>query len=400
MRLILELIDLTSELELKQAKATEFIRSKEFGIATWSTLFIVQRAVYTMANAIKAESLLARQLETFSSVLPEQLSEREELRDFLQLDVISKVMMLIETISALSDALLANMYEVPMRMTFYRPGTVSRLLYELNESNGRAHVAKILALPDPSSLPVGDREKTAFATLSDRTCDTFLGCLRAWADFYYNHSIAYNKLKHGLSLSTGLHPKDENGVEVKDISLSFAYDRVGKRRRKTPSNSLLVRGQLLDGSWFDTVNIIPYSEENLILYTNMAAEIYDWISYIVDNQLTRAENSGGVYLPGRLSLRERSYQVSYRCKEFQGARANLRSAFHKIVKLMYINQNRTHGMSFVFGIDRSVPKLLSSFSVWHSATVSASPDYETAPSVVSEVRRPSSIQMTWQIPTT
>jgi hypothetical protein len=376
---------LSSEVELKKAKATEFVASKEFGLATWSSLFIIRRSVYTMVNAIKAESAFVKQLEAFQSDLPKEPLEKEELRDFMQLDVIGKLMMLIETVYALSDALSTSKCDVPGKMAFYGPGIVLRFLQRVERNDGKAILARVLALPNSTDLPIEDNERIALAHLSVKTCETFLESLRDWAHFYANHSTIYNKLKHGLSLSTALHVKDENGVEVKDFSLSFAYDRVGKR--SIPPNSLFVSGQLFEGKWFDTVNIVPFSENNLTLYIKIASEIDEWTGYIIDNQMTWAENCGKVYLPGRLSLQEKSYRVSYRCKESGDVLVDLRSVFQKIVKQMYINSNRSNLMTFMFSTDKSVPKLLSVLNTWHSATISISPQHKTAPPVVSELRQ-------------
>jgi hypothetical protein len=180
--------------------------------------------------------------------------------------------------------------------------------------------------------------------------------------------------------------KDENGLDVKDFSLSFAYDRIGNKK-STPPNSLFMSGQALEGTWFDTINIVPFSESNLTLYISIASEIDQWTEYIIDNQLTWAENCGKIYLPGKISLELQSYQVCYRCKEFGEISTHLRTAFEKIVKQMHINPNRTNLLTFMFSLDKSVPKLLSVLNAYHSATVSMSPEHKTAPPVVTEIRR-------------
>jgi hypothetical protein len=233
-----------SEIDLKKAKANAFVASDAFGLATWNSLFLVRRSTHTMVNAIKAESDVVRHFELVVGQvdMPQDALEREELRNLLQLDVISKLMMLIETIYALSDALSANKYDVPKKLTYYGPRIVSRVQEMLKASNQRnAILSKILALPSPAELTSVHGEVAALTKLSDATCQTFAERLTAWAVFYDNHSIIYNKLKHGLSLTTAHHVKDDSGVERKDFSLSFAYDRVGGRRRMWPPNSLFLR---------------------------------------------------------------------------------------------------------------------------------------------------------------
>lgn len=379
------------ETELRKSKGHQFIKSREFGLTTWASMYMMRRSVHTMLNAIRAESGYIKRLETISDGdLPSNALEREELRNFLQLDVISKLMMLIETTFALSDALSAKGSEVPRKLAYYGLGVIERFQRLLQDpsSNSRIMLARILALPSPSKFSIGTTEREAMQWLTDGTCKNFSARLMAWASFYRNHSIAYNKLKHGLSLTTGYHVRDETGVDAKQFSLSFAYDRVGERKRPLPTNIVYMSGQIHEGAWFDTINIIPFSEENLNLYVNLATEIDNWIGYIVDNQLTRAENADETYLPGRYAPDKKAYTVIYMCNQNESGRdlGSLRDFFQNIIKEMYINPDRTSLIEFFFSNDKAAPKLLSIFKAWNSATISFSPAHESAPAVKSEIR--------------
>jgi hypothetical protein len=377
-----------SDIDLKKNRANAFVASEAFGLATWNSLFLVRRSIHTMVGAIKAESDYVRHF-TLTANGDQNALESEELRNLLQLDVISKLMMLIETIYALSDALSANKYDVPKKMSFYGHRIVSRVQKMLKTSNQlNASLNRILALPNPKDLTTLDQEIATLTKLSEATCQLFVERLTAWAVFYDNHSVVYNKLKHGLSLTTAHHVKDETGVEKKDFSLSFAYDRVGSRERVWPPNSLLVSGQALEDIWFDTINIVPFSDDNLILYENLASEIDEWAGYIVDNQMTWAENCGKVYLPGRILPQQKVFNVEYKCKgdEFRESFNALRPTLDGIVKQMYVNPGRSSSVSFFFGTEKALPKLLAKFNIWRSATISVSPKHDTAPPIRSEIR--------------
>jgi DNA-dependent RNA polymerase auxiliary subunit epsilon len=147
-------------------------------------------------------------------------------------------------------------------------------------------------------------------------------------------------------------------------------------------------GRALEDVWFDTINIIPFSENNLSLYVNLASEIDDWTQYIVDNQMGWAENCGKVYLPGRLLVQQKVYNVEYKCKvdEFRDLLDDLRPTLDDIVKRMYINPGRASSVFFFFGTEKALPKLLTKFNRWRSATISISPKHSDAPPVKSEIR--------------
>jgi len=279
--------------EEKEKNYRDFILSQTFTLPSFSSLSLFQMNVNAMNTLVRQESDLALKLIDSNT-------ERFEL-SYIQLDILSKVMMMIEGQVALILALESARKHIAERMSFFSSRAVEELATKLDgysQDQRRAFMWKVLSLPDANTLlNLSEEERLFLNQVLNETAEIRYEVLCGCVNFYRSNKIAYNKFKHGLSFLP-LAPL----TQVKNQNALLLALHKGKDKPEHQVNLLSVKGSFIPKAfqWFNTVCIIEISRKNVETYAKMSESIDDFVSFTVQNNLLYAENCGADYLPLRI----------------------------------------------------------------------------------------------------
>ena len=282
----------------KKSEYKNFIQSENFTIASYSALSLFSVNIRKMNNLVKKEANLASTLyeNKDQKVSTDNLNEA----GFIQLDILCKIMMMIEGVCALITALNIGIKEVPKSLSFYSSGVVKQLGEKLNSysvQDKKAFMRRILRLPNLNLLTyLSKKERKFLNEILSETCEINYDRLTRSINFYMNHQIAYNKFKHGLSFLSYMPSFEENS----QTAISMALHR-GKKP-KHEANLLPLKGSFLpeEYTWYNTISFTHASKDALERYLKFSDSIDDFAHYIIQNNLLYSENCGLDYLPLKL----------------------------------------------------------------------------------------------------
>jgi hypothetical protein len=279
-------------LEEKKTRKFDFIRSR-FTESAFTELALFDRNSKGLISVIRLEMMLHEKIEKgeFETGLPEKFLS--EAKQFLYMDVLAKIMMLIEGLLALSDAISdpAKGYpRIAEAMASYRDSSILTFIERFRAR--QVDLRKLAGLPELERLLITGPEKD---TLKDAFNDTekvfekFLGTI---INFYECNSIPYNKFKHGLSLIPGMQLKNPQQRTV-----ALVLTALDKRSRAPSCTTIETKERLVPPQvgWFNILSFVPSTQKES--YELIINSLLSTISYMTSNHLFYAANCGEDYFP-------------------------------------------------------------------------------------------------------
>lgn len=306
--------------EEKERTYRDYIQSSAFTLSSYSSLSLFQMNIREMHNLVKQESDLAFKLMDSNT-------EGFDL-SYIQLDILSKVMIMIEGQVALISALDSGRMHVAEKMSFFTSRAVEQIATKLDaygQEQRRAFIWKVSSLPDINTIRnLSEDERLFLDRTLDETARIYYEEFCKCVNFYLCNKIAYNKLKHGLSFLP-LMPFAQN----RDQSALVMALHKSRRKPEYQANLLPVQGSFMpkDLQWFDTVCVIEVNRKNVEAYVRMAEIIDELVSFVVQNNLLYADNCGADYLPVKVDQDNRISAWLFS--------RNLNDDFYNKVKIIY-----------------------------------------------------------------
>ena len=284
------------ELEEKKRRQFDFIRD-HFTEPALTELALFNRNSIGLINVIRLEMALHEKIEKgeFPTGLPEQ--PLSETKQFLYMDALAKIMMLIEGSIALSDAISDPAKGYPNladAMTSYRDSSILAFVEKFRAK--QVDLQRLAGLPVVNKLLITESEKDIVRKAFEETENAFEQFLNVVISFYECNSIPYNKFKHGLSLIPAMNVKNPQGQMV--MSLLAALDN----RKEKPSCVTIETPERLVApplGWFNILCFVPSPQ--IEIYESIITPLLSTISYITGNHQFYAVNCGEDYFPGELA---------------------------------------------------------------------------------------------------
>ena len=196
--------------EQKIEQFDSFMRSKEFGIDTWMTIHLFKNNTHYILNTLKLYGVLIKRLDEGN--IANTLIPRDKVivKQFIILDVIMKLEILIESTLVLIHALSKDRNSVPKLMTYYDTDIIRIAIEKIK--NRRYNMERILSLLKISQIPFLSKEERKYLAFDyGESVKKMYKNLDTLADFYEDFRLIYGKTKHGLTLNPGLNLTQKEG---------------------------------------------------------------------------------------------------------------------------------------------------------------------------------------------
>jgi hypothetical protein len=363
----------------KAAKKFDFIRN-QFTESAFTELALFDRNAKNLLNVVRLEMALHDKLERkeFATGLEDEFLL--EAKEFLYIDALAKVMMLIEGFLALSDAISDSAKGYPRiaeAMASYRDSSILKFITRFRET--QIDMWKLTGLPRLEKLPINEQERAALSDVFQENVEVFKEFLTTIIDFYKCNSIAYNKFKHGLSLIPGMQLKNPRQEVVAQVLTALDRQLQPPDFASIQTKERLVPPQV---GWFNTLCFVPSPQKEkyeLILNSLLSA-----ISFMTSNHMFLAVNCGEDYFPLKMNPDGSYVPMLLLPKDSQYLRENKKKQLEPIIKRVTDNMNISK-MTFKFNLnfaDDKMALILKSFQehgsalVWSSETATGSAKVE------------------------
>jgi hypothetical protein len=263
----------------------------------FTELLLFARNSNALINVIRLELILHEKIERgeFPTGLPDEFLS--ETKQFLYVDALAKIMMLIEGLLALADAIsdpAKGYLKIADAMASYRDSSILAFIARFRAK--QVDLQRLAGLPEVNKLLITASERDAIGQAFKETEKVFAQFLNVVINFYECNSIPYNKFKHGLSLIPGMKLKNPEQQTVASVLT------VLDKRTKPPScvaietKERLVPAEL---GWFNIMCFVPSPQ--IATYESIITPLLAVIPYMTNNHLFFAVNCGEDYFPGELS---------------------------------------------------------------------------------------------------
>jgi hypothetical protein len=276
--------------EEKKTKKFGFIH-EHFTESAFTELALFDRNSKNLINVIRLEMMMQEKLERreFETGLGDEFLS--EAQDFLYLDTLAKIMMLIEGLLALAGAIAdpvksyagiaETMTEYPLILPF-----IARL------RENQVDLWKLAGLPELEKLPINLQEREELKRALDETVRIFEQFLATIIDFYECNKIPYNKFKHGLSVIPGMQLRNPQGEIFARVLAAL-----DTKSKAPPYTCIEMKERLVppDVGWYNAVCFVAPPNRNkhqLIINSLLSA-----IPFLTSNHLFYAVNCGEDYFP-------------------------------------------------------------------------------------------------------
>jgi len=290
--------------EEKIAQFDDFMRSKKFGIDTWMTLQLFKNNTHYILTTLKLYGVLIKRLDEGN--IPNNLGPRDKVvvKQFIILDVIMKLEILVESTLVLIQALSKDRNSVPKFMTYYDTDIIRIAIDKIK--NRRYNMEKILGLLKISQIPFLSREERKYLS-SDygELVKKMYKNLDTLAEFYEDFRLIYGKTKHGLTINPGLDltydPQHIQKNPQFEDSLLIGHDI--KREKDLPQGYIIPpkkenpeEGEFYN-KFFNTMTCVKFNNKLIGRITRLSSILAEIVPYLCDNHMTYAQNCGESYLP-------------------------------------------------------------------------------------------------------
>jgi hypothetical protein len=364
----------------KKVKKFDFIHDY-FTESAFTQLALFDRNAKNLINAIGIELMLCESLEKKQFETGLRGEFLLEAQQFLQLDVLAKIMMLIEGFLALSDAISdpAKGYAgIAKAMTEY--GLSLKFIERFNAK--QVDLWKLAGLPELKKLPITEQEKEELKLVFDETVKMFEQFFATIIRFYESNKIPYNKFKHGLSLISGMQLKNPQQQIVATVIAALDTKPNPPDFTCFEMNQRLVPPNI---GWFNTVCFVPPSEmgsHRLIINSLLGV-----IPFLTTNHLFYAVNCGEDYFPLKQNPDGKYVPMLLFPTDSRYLKEDEKKRLSPIIDKVTQNMNIST-MTFNFNwnfSDEKMARILKSFQdhgsaiIWSSETDSGSAKVELTP---------------------
>ena len=297
------------DIEKKRKECEKFRNSSKFGSTTYFLLGSFQMNLNTVLTTIGLYDVSITKLEEkFKLTITENGSLR--VKHQLILDIVGKIMVLIESFLILCHALSKNYDQVPELMTYYENSLLDQVLK--NFKNKKYNLRKISGLADIGKLHLSNEEQKIISKEYEATCDAIREELSKWAEFYDEFRLIYGKTRHGMSYLTGVNKISDDVISSNfENSLIVAFHR--KRIKSLPKNIRVIdpKNKKKNETWFE---IESWLKIQSTLFNKLGVIIKNMGTignYIIENHLLFSDNCGEDYVPCKIEKNKISYGVFY-----------------------------------------------------------------------------------------
>lgn len=352
----------------EKKRANEYFIKNKLTYGTYAVLMIFHENITRMTNLIELHIIFLKRIDSgdVKHTFPE--SELLRLKHLVMMDVLSKIMIMIESLMSLLDCFSRFSHgDIPAKMVRYDLRRINGFIERLQK--GEVSLWRMAGFPGIDRLRnncglTKDEAKLIDKILHD-SCKSIQATLKDIVDFYSANRILFGKFKHGLLFLAGcLFSYKEDYETPKSYYLTF--DRLKER----PVN-LCFEGKEISPpglEWFNTYSILPYWNRTFELYNDIINGIRRLSEHVIYNHLLWAFNCGEDYLPlKRLSNDEAVVEV-YLTKELaEEENQRFQEIAQKVTKNVLVPKLRLEAI-FNFGKEK-VEKLVKCFLRNQSATI-------------------------------
>ena len=232
-------------------------------------------------------------IDKITTVKPFDYPRHElNVKQHVALDTVVKTMIMIETLFVMIDSLSKGYSYVSKQITRYGNGLPKQIIGKIYSKEYDLY--KIIQLPDIDTLDLSPNENKFLKKIFDSTLELVWSKLTKFANFYEKYDIVYLKTKHGLSIQTGAHFSNSDGLDFKK-----SYMRALDHRQKNNlyKNSFRVKQFSPINSWYNIQSMVKFNDKFKKELFSVASELFEITEFIVESNLTYARNCGQRYLP-------------------------------------------------------------------------------------------------------
>ena len=266
----------------KYTQCESYIKSDRFGLETW---MIIESFWINFSNIIATMELYENMVKCEMHI---------QVKQHIMLDIIVKIMILIETTLVLVDALSIGYHMVVKKLTYYSFSDVYQIMENIRTS--KYNYRKVLGFPSVGKLPLTKEEQKYLANNYQNGFTIFSTALNSLIEFYNKFRILYGKSKHGLTIVSGISPDTNATSPVFEDSLLICYDR--KEKQDMPAGS--IQTSFINASekhFFNAICNVRFNQNLFDAIMSTTTILKEVISVICKNNLTHAVNCGEGYLP-------------------------------------------------------------------------------------------------------
>ena len=281
----------------KRVGSRQYISSPQFTEGTFSVLVLFHQNVSNLANVISLESVLLDKLDKgeIDHGLPSDILD--QVKGFILLDGLAKIMMLAEgffaLVSALSDK-KKGYRGVPKAMAHYYSSDIDDFIERFQK--GKVEMYKLAGFPEVDRLNLTQQEKEFISKLLNDSSSHLGGIIEDIIAFYQCNRIPYNKLKHGLSVLSGFRLRESEKWALAPSWVVALHHSGGKGPSCTHLKATTsIKPNELE--WYDTIAIIPYERATFKRQSAVLRNLLELIEHIIRNHLDRASNCEEDYFP-------------------------------------------------------------------------------------------------------
>lgn len=277
----------------KLAQRDEYVNSV-FGKDTFHTLFTFRHNSLGFLSTVGFIGNLIEKIDD-KKIFPTKLSDSEliEIKQYLTIEVISKIIVIIEGLFVLTHSLSIDYKTTTNNMINYS----NKLIWQIidNFKQKKYDYEKIFALPLMDELPLTNDEKISLMEIYKKSSEGIHEIFEEFVKFYEKYNILYNKNKHGFTLVPGAFLKNSE-VKFENSSLS-AFDHKDKEEHMPPMFHPVTIQKDSDITWFNVESRINFNKKTFGEIGMMINQLEIICATIVDNHLNLANNCGQNYLP-------------------------------------------------------------------------------------------------------
>jgi hypothetical protein len=294
----------------KQYKAKNnaaFKAGENFGLGTIAALIIFYKSATALATVIRSQLLT---IEGDDDALD---WDSLAVRHMVFLDSMSKLMMLAEALLSICCVLTTDgRRAVPSSFTGYHSPDITGFIRELlsgRYETSPVKIRQVFGLPAVESFDANVQDAKVIDEIFDRYTRFHLGSLKTVAQYYNDHRIAYNKLKHGLCIIAGMKLHDAPAVLHLPSTAVWILDKKDRPPSVQHAKASLEALKPYLHEWVNTLVLLPYDKDHKQGLRQTVDLILQLCWIVVNNQLLWAENCGSNFFPVDLKEGKPVFQI-------------------------------------------------------------------------------------------
>jgi len=355
------------KLNEKRDACRDFVASGKFTKATYGVLIVFRDNVTAITHLVTSHEILLRRIESGDvrhNFTDEQL---DKIKSLIFLDMLAKVMTLIENLFVLLDCFARDANkDIPRILVRYAFRRIDGFIKRFEAS--RVSLWRIAGFPGIRFLARncglnGEESSFLHALLTD-SCESIRLAIHDIVTFYQANRILYTKFKHGLLFLPGL--RFSGGIAQAPSSILLSFDRLARKPSRLCFEGRDISPEGLE--WFNTYSIQPCWSETLRRYGEILTEIGRLSRYVIGNHLLWAFNCGEDYLPVKISSNGENVVEIYLTKQLTPEEEEKFNRIWKKVETNMYAPNMKLNVVFNFSPEKN-QKILRCFAENQCATI-------------------------------